>query len=63
MKIAALVLVTLFVLFWSLNGVAAGVNDKCWRPDGLVSERAGIALMLLLLAVSNASMVVLWSYL
>lgn len=64
MKIAALVFVTLYILYWVLNVVSSVPNDPCWGRGGQHSDRVAISLLVVLpAAVSLCALVYLWSVL
>lgn len=64
MKIAALTIVTLYILYWTMNVMMSVPNDPCWAPDGRSSDRVSIAVLVIApVAASLMSLVVLWYYL
>ena len=62
MKIAALAMVTLFVIYFSYNLSQDVMADECWRPGGQAHHRFGVVVFVVApTALALASLVYLWS--
>ena len=62
MKIAAMVMVTLYIIYWSYVTSHGVVADECWKSGGDQSHRATLSLLIVLpTALVVCALVYLWS--
>lgn len=62
MKIAAMTMVTLYIIYWAYNNAQGVLADECWQSGGQRGDRVTLSLLVVLPnAIALAALVYLWS--